>query len=118
LLQDVEFTLLEWKGDIGNSEVVSKRYKGAWGLVDNGYHRWACTQAPSKINNLLTEQRLSDWIESFRKDSECVFGILKGRWRVLKTGLRVEGAAAADRIWLTCCALHNMLLNIDGLDKQ
>lgn len=24
---------------------------------------------------------------------------------------------AADRIWLTCSALHNMLLHIDGLDK-
>jgi len=119
MLQDVEFELLEWTSDAGDcSKVASKKYRGAWGLVDNGYHRWACTQAPSKINNLLIEQRLSDWIESFRKDSECVFGILKGRWRILKTGIRLEGAQAADRIWLTCCALHNMLLQIDGLDKQ
>jgi len=23
-----------------------------------------------------------------------------------------------DKIWLTCCALHNWLLDIDGLDKE
>jgi Plant transposon protein len=67
---------------------------------------------------LLTEKRLSQWIESFRKDVECVFGILKGRFRILKTGIRLEGVSAEDDIWLTCCALHNMLLEIDGLDKQ
>ena len=41
-----------------------------------------------------------------------------GRWRILKTGIRVHGIEAADNIWFTCCALHNMLLNIDGLDKK
>jgi hypothetical protein len=118
ILQDVEFELLSWKdGNVGG-EVVKTKYRGAWGLVDNGYHRWACTQAPSKVNSLLIEQRLSDWIESFRKDSECVFGILKGRWRILKTGIRLEGAQAADRVWLTCCALHNMPLKLDGLDER
>jgi hypothetical protein len=118
ILQDVEFELLSWKDCNVGGEVVKTKYRGAWGLVDNGYHRWACTQAPSKVNSLLIEQRLSDWIESFRKDSECVFGILKGRWRILKTGIRLEGAQAADRVWLTCCALHNMLLKLDGLDER
>ena len=51
-----------------------------------------------------------------RKDVECTFGILKGRWRILKTGIRVEGVDVVDKIWLTCCALHNWLLDIDGLD--
>jgi hypothetical protein len=27
---------------------------------------------------LQSEERLSNWIESFRKDAECTFGILKG----------------------------------------
>ena len=118
ILQDVEFTLLEWKGDPGNSGINKKKCRGAWGIVDNGYHRWSCTQAPAKVSCLLTEQRLSDWLESFRKDTECTFGILKGRWRILKTGIRLQGSIAADRIWLTCCALHNMLLEVDGLHAQ
>jgi DDE superfamily endonuclease len=65
---------------------------------------------------LRADQRLSEWIESFRKDAECTFGILKGRFRVLKTGIRLDGPEAADRVWLTCCALHNFLLEEDGLD--
>ena len=50
-----------------------------------------------------------------RKDVECTFGILKGRWRILKAGIRLHGVKAADKIWKTCCALHNWLLDIDGL---
>jgi hypothetical protein len=54
----------------------------------------------------------------FRKDCKCVFGILKGRFRVLKTGIRLDGPNAVDNIWLTCCALHNMPLSADGLDEE
>ena len=56
-------------------------------------------------------------IESMRKDVECTFGILKGRWRILKSGVRLHGSETVDAIWMTCCALHNMLLEEDGLDK-
>ena len=41
-----------------------------------------------------------------------------GRWRILKPGIRVHGVEQADNIWFTCCALHNMLLNVDGLDRR
>jgi hypothetical protein len=64
------------------------------------------------------EIRFSEWLESMRKDVECTFGILKGRWRILKTGIRLHGVDNADKIWLTCCALHNWLLEIDGLDES
>jgi hypothetical protein len=38
----------------------------------------------------------------------------------LKTGVRVQGVetVTVDKVWLTCCALHNWLLDIDGLDKD
>lgn len=73
---------------------------------------------------------------------ECTFGILKGRyehcitllfpcfvssrdmisfplrWRILKTGVRLHGAAVVDKIWKTCCALHNWLLEVDGLNAE
>ena len=50
-----------------------------------------------------------------RKDVECTFGILKGRWHILKAGIRLHGVDAADNVWMTCCALHNWLLEIDEL---
>ena len=31
-------------------------------------------------------------------------------------GIRVQGIESVDKVWLTCCALHNWLLEIDGLD--
>ena len=43
-----------------------------------------------------------------RKDVECTFGILKGRWRILMTDDRVYGIDKVDEIWLTCCALHRL----------
>lgn len=31
-------------------------------------------------------------------------------------GVRVHGTEAVDNIWSTCCALHNWLLEVDGID--
>jgi hypothetical protein len=53
-----------------------------------------------------------------RKDVECTFGILKGRWQILKAGVRIHGVDGVDDVWLTCCALHNWLLDIDGLSGE
>ena len=115
ILQDVLFHLEEKNHD---GTTIKRAYRGAWGLVDNGYHKWTCTQAPAKFDSMVSAQKLSEWIESFRKDAECVFGILKGRFRCLQTGIRVHGVEAADRIWFTCCALHNLLLDADGLSAE
>ena len=64
------------------------------------------------------EIRFSEWLESLRKDVECTFGILKSRWRILKSGIRSHGLLNCDRTWLTCCALHNMLQDVDGFDSE
>ena len=53
-----------------------------------------------------------------RKDVECTFGILKGRWRIRKTGIQLQSLNAVYDVCLTCCALHNMLLNFDDLDVK
>ena len=62
--------------------------------------------------------RFSKWLESMQKDVECTFGILKGRFRILKTGIPLHGVEATDRIWMTCCALHNFLLREDRMDER
>jgi len=54
-------------------------------------------------------------LESLRKDVECTFGILKGRFRILKTAVRLHRAIDIDKVFLTCCILHNMLLKEDNL---
>jgi len=46
------------------------------------------------------------------------FWDLKGCFGILKTGTRIHGTESTDKIWLTCCALHNLLLEVDGLDER
>jgi hypothetical protein len=95
ILQDMEFNLLQ-HDKAGGGNIESVKYRGAWVLVDNGYLQWSTTIAPFKHTSSLKEYRWSEWLESMRKDVECTFGILKGRWRILKSGIRVSGHQATD----------------------
>jgi hypothetical protein len=114
-LNDIEFKMHEYDS---NRRVVKRKYKGAYVIVDNGYLRWSVTVPPFKVTNRIDEIRWSKWVESMRKDVECTFGILKGRFRILKAGVRLDGINAVDNVWFTCCALHNWLLEIDGLTGE
>ena len=107
ILEDNTFELLQKEND---GLVKKVKYRGAWLLVDNGYLNWGNTIPPMKHTLYIRETRWSQWLESMRKDVECTFGIMKGRWRILKSGIRLHGVDIADEIWLTCCSLHNMLL--------
>ena len=114
-LSENEFVLLEIDAD-GNEVKIT--YKGAWFIVDNGYLNWSCTVPPMKNPVSYQEIRFSEWLESMRKDVECTFGILKGRFAILRHGIRTESIATCDKLWLTCCAIHNKLLFIDGLHEN
>ena len=63
------------------------------------------------------EMAWSTRLESVRKDIECVFGRVKGRWRLFKTGILFSTREKIDNAWFTACIIHNMLLRFDGLDK-
>ena len=47
---------------------------------------------------------------------ECVFGTLKQRWRILKPGIRIHSLELANNFFKTCYALHNFLLDANGMD--
>ena len=108
IMQDMHFDLYkstaaaadESGGTIPNIVKTQQRHQGAWLLVDNGYLAWPTTVPPIKTKSSRTEIRFSSWLESMRKDVECTFGILKGRWRILKTGIRLNGVECADKILL------------------
>ena len=110
ILQDNEFELLERHGD----GVVRVKYQGMWVVVDNGYHNWSTTVPPFKNTNIRDEIRWSECLESMRKYVECAFGIMKGRFRILKTGFRLHSTESVDMIWLTCCALQTCYLRRMG----
>ena len=114
LYNNIEFELLERC----NSGVRARKYKGGWIIVDNGYLPWSTMVPPFKSYVSWPEFRFSKWLESMRKDVECTFGILKGRFRILKTGIPLHGIEVCDKVWYTCCALHNYLLEEDNLDNR
>ena len=62
--------------------------------------------------DLPSKQIFSSNLESVRKDVECTFGILKKRWKVLNNGLLFHDIKTCQKIFITCCCLHNFLLDI------
>ena len=58
-----------------------------------------------------------EWLESVRKDIECVFGHLKQRFRRLQNANQSHDLMDVEYCFKTCCALHNMLLRYNGHGK-
>ena len=79
----MEFTSFEYK-------VNEIKYKGAWFCVDNGYLNWSCSVSPVKDDITYQIIRFSEWLESIYKDVECTFDIMKGRFSILRYGVRLE----------------------------
>ena len=53
-----------------------------------------------------------------RKNVECTFGSLKGRFRCLKVPIFYNTRDVVDNMFFTCCIFHNLLLTFDGLDAR
>ena len=111
LYADVEYILHDKDGN-------PIRMKGLYLLCDGGYHKWRCLVCLFKHADGDTARfNWSKMLESLRKDVECIFGILKGRFRILKTAIRFHDAETDDAIFLTCCILHNMLSERDDMTR-
>ncbi len=115
ILDNVTFELLahDKKGSL-----KMLNYTGVHVICDNGYVDWLCTVPLFGVTNNIDKIQWSKWLESMQKDVECTLGILKGQWRFLKSGVRLHGLDAVDYVWLMCCALHNWLLDVDGLTEE
>jgi len=71
-----------------------KMIKGAYLIIDGGYHPWEATEA-------------------VRKDIECYFGRLKSRSCMLKTPVSFHSKTDIDNAFFTCVGLQNMLHDWD-----
>ena len=86
-------------------------------VCNGGHNKWACLMPPYKHQiDGMDEKSWSDHLESIHKDVECSFGILKRRFAMLKNRLRLHNKEDIDRVFITCCVLHNMLHHWDGYD--
>ena len=92
-------------------------FTGAYLISDGGYHRWPCLVNPYHLQPPGTDLKVwSSNLESIRKDIECVFGILKKRFLYLKHPIRIHSPYCIQRVFVTCCVLHNILLDYDGFE--
>ena len=65
------------------------------------------------------ERKWAAMLESVRKDIEGVFGLLKERFHFLKQFNRMHCQKDIDIAFVTCCIIHNMLLEENGyLDPE
>lgn len=52
------------------------------------------------------------------KDIECAFGILKGHFAILRYGIIFQSITKSYQVWLSCYALHNLLLYMYELNQD
>ena len=79
---------VEFEVQVSASEI--KKIRGLYLICDGGYHKWRCMQCPFPEGPSDDEKAWSKQLTSLRKDVECVFGILKQRFRILKRGSGVR----------------------------
>jgi Plant transposon protein len=72
---------------------------------------------PSKRTKSTDDLNWSEMNESLRKDVECLFGILKQEFAILKYGCRFSDLSLVDDIFQTCCAIHNQRKIVSGSDQ-
>ena len=103
--KDVKWNYYDTDGQI-------REDRGVYLICDNGYHRWPTSISPyERSDNTTIEGFFSTNLESVRKDVECTFGILKKRWNMLNAGLHYRDIKVCEKIFVTCCCLHNFLLD-------
>ncbi len=108
MYKDVEFTVYD---NNGQPVVI----KGAYLITDGGYETLSIFVNPNIARSDRSAIVWAEFIDAVRKDVECTFGILKNRFHILQ-GIRFPEQDVVESTFVTCCILHNMLLEIDGHD--
>ncbi|CAN0160090.1 unnamed protein product [Ectocarpus sp. 4 AP-2014] len=80
--------------------------------------RWVTLIPPRKYPIDQNDLAFSKRLESVRKDVECFFGIVKGRFRILKLSIPYHKQEDIDNVFFTCCILHNMLHSYDNKSEM
>lgn len=101
-----------------HTEEGKETRKGGYLLCDGGYHPWPCLVTAYKVPVTDDEQLWSRRQEGMRKDVECMFGILKKKFRILQAGVRNQTERNIDDIFLTCCCLYNLAHKHKGWDEE
>ena len=107
-----------WK-TVGPNGTPQVQFFGVYLICDGGYHRWPCLNSPLKTSPAGSPvMQWSKKMELVRKGIEGVFGILKKRFKFLRNFNHLHNQSDVDNAMVTCCMLHNMLLEHDGFMEK
>ena len=109
IYQNVSYDVLDERG-----RTVS--VTGVYLICDGGYMNDSFSIDPYPFRSSRSIIYWSEWLESLRKDVECLFGILKSRWRILRNPVVFHKLVDIENIMYCCCILHNLLISADGID--
>ena len=78
---------------------------------DRGCPRYEMLQQPAASSSLDPQLvQLNELFDASRKDVERFFGVLKSRWRILKTPIHLRDVSDMDDMMKCCVVLHNWYL--------
>ena len=75
--------------------VADDMYSVNYFIVDGIYPPWAVFVGPLRTPTTPWEVSFTKLQEAVRKDVERLFGVVKGRWKILRTGNRIEYSSKA-----------------------
>lgn len=81
-------------------------------LTDGIYPEWSIFVRPNHAPTTLQEQAMTKLQEGRRKDVERLFGVLQGRFRILRSDFHGWSDGELVEIVQACVILHNMLVRL------
>ena len=94
--------------------VNGRQYERGYYLADRIYPSWAVFVKTILYPSDEKEEKFKKVQESARKDVERCFGVLKGKWGIIKRPARSFKRQKIINVMYTCCILHNMILKDEG----
>jgi hypothetical protein len=89
-------------------------------LADGIYAQWSCFVQSIALPSDEKRAHFAERQEAVRKDVERCFGVLQGRFAIVKNPCRQWSMDVISDIMFACCILHNMILedevDVAGLD--
>nr|XP_043629849.1 protein ALP1-like [Erigeron canadensis] len=103
-------------GTAPNSSFIvrGRYYKRGYLLIDGIYPRLSTFVKvyPHPVDP--KEKKFKRVHEAARKHIEMVFGVLKGKWKILERPIRFYDLDKIGKVVEACCILHNMIIKDDG----
>nr|XP_043625537.1 protein ALP1-like [Erigeron canadensis] len=116
VLNQSDLYLTERNGTTPNTSFVvnGREYKRGFYLTDDIYSKYSTFVKAYPYPTDPKEKRFKKLQEAARKDVECAFGILKGKWKILRRPLRPMIKDKIAQYVYATCILHNMIIKGDG----